>query len=258
MVWEMMTHSIFLRTAIRAIQIAHKLVLNYYRPDVVWRLKDDLSPVTAADTAAQDAIIQYISSKFPDHHFLAEEGYERPRSCEYLWIIDPIDGTKNYLRNIPLFTTEIALLRNNELLLGVSNAPILGELVYAERGGGAYCSEKRIHVSSVNRLDEAYLSFGNLKHFVNCGRLTGLVDLASAARNPRGIGDAWSFHLLAQGKIDIMVDAYTRIWDIAALTVIIEEAGGKVTDIDGNPISIESTSVIATNGKLHETVLKSL
>lgn len=175
---------------------------------------------------------------------------------KYEWIIDPIDGTKNYSHHIPLYAIQIALLRKDELILGVSNAPGLNELYYAYKGMGAYCGNTRIHVSKTKEIRNAYISFGNINHFSNNHLLGNLVAFVKNGKNVRGIGDAWSYHLLASGRIDAMIDAKTKIWDIAALKVIVEEAGGMVTDFSGSPITKNTKDIIATNGVLHDKVLK--
>ena len=250
-----MQKSQFLEVALEAAQAAEKVIMKYYNSQIGAQLKADRSPVTVADTEAEQVIFKIISNAFPDHQFLGEESGEKTAKSEYLWIVDPIDGTKNYMRGIPLFATQIALMKDGELILGVSNAPALNELLYAEKNCGAYCNDSIIYVSKVEDLAEAYLSYGNIKHFDELKIVPELVTLIDTVRNPRGIGDAWSYHLLAQGKIDIMVDAKTKIWDIAAVKVIVEEAGGKVTDLQGNSITQQTSSIIATNSILHKLVL---
>jgi len=245
----------FLKIALEAAKKAEEVIL-YYFGSVNSRLKQDKSPVTIADKEAEKLIINTIRSKFPNHSFLGEEfGLEKEKT-EFLWIIDPIDGTKNYLRKIPLFATQIALMKNDELVLGVSNAPVFKELMYAEKGKGAYLNNEKIEVSDVGRLKKAYMSFGGIEYFEKNQNLSGLLSLIHLTQGHRGIGDFWSYHLLAQGKIDIMIEAQTKLWDIAAQKVIVEEAGGVITSISGKPIEKNTTSIIATNKKLHKEVLK--
>ncbi|HSR89501.1 MAG TPA: inositol monophosphatase family protein [Candidatus Udaeobacter sp.] len=251
-----MDKSKFLEVAIEAAKNAEKIIMKHYSNDLTWQTKPDFSPVSIADTEAEKVIIKTIKEYFPDHSFLGEEYGSDNISSKYQWVIDPIDGTRNYVRKIPLFATQIALIENGEIILGVSNAPAMNEIIFAEKGKGAFLNGSKISVSEVKNLSESYVSFGGVKHFKNYGYLQCLLKLAESTGGQRGFGDAWSFHLLAQGKIDIIVEAKIKIWDIAALVIIIEEAGGKVTDINGNKITVSSTSIIATNNYLYNSVLE--
>jgi len=251
-----MQKSEFLCTALEAAKQAQKIIMDYYTGEIKVDIKPDMTPVTLADSGAEKIIINTIKQKFPEHGFIGEETGTQNKESEYQWIIDPIDGTKNYMRKIPLFATQIALMKNNEIILGVSNAPALNELIYTEKDKGAFMGEKQLKVSSITSLSDAYLSFGSPKYFEKNGHTKALLSLANKVLSNRGIGDAWSYHLLAQGKIDIMVEASTNIWDIAAVKIIVEEAGGKVTTLTGGPVDKNTHSIIATNGKLHDLVAR--
>jgi len=244
----------FLKTALIAAKKAEEVIMKYYSGEIRSELKGDETPVTAADREAEKVIAETIKSKFPKHSILGEES-GKSGSSEYTWIIDPIDGTKNYIRKIPMFATEIALMENNELILGVSNAPALCELLYAERGRGTYCNGKKISVSTMKKLKDSFMSFGGINYFEKINLLENLLKLSGMMQGRRGFGDFWGYHLLAQGKIEIMIEADIKIWDIAALAVIVKEAGGKVTDIRGKPVSMDTKTVLATNGFLHDEVL---
>lgn len=246
---------LFLKTAIKAAKNAEKIILNYYSDEIKFKLKKDQTPVTFADIEAERIIIKTIKSEFPDHSFLGEEKTEREVKSDYLWIIDPIDGTKNYTRKIPFFGTQIALMHKDELIIGVSNAPALKELMYAQKGKGAFFNGKKVFTSKVGKIENAYISYGNLLPLKNKKLLSNFLKISSRVMHHRGFGDFWSYHLLAQGKIDIVIEADVKIWDIAAIKVIVEEAGGKVTEINGNPISLKTSSILATNNILHEEVL---
>lgn len=247
----------YLTVALEAVEAAEHVILHYLEHGAKSHIKADLSPVTIADKEAEEIIKTTIRQRFPDHTFYGEEGekVDLKNHQGYTWIIDPIDGTKSFMRRIPLFATQLALLKDGEFILGVSNAPILKERMYAEKGQGCYLNGERVHVGSTAQLTDAYASFGGLKHFAKSNTLDGIVTLSQTAQWPRGIGDFWSYHLLAQGKIDVMVEASTKLWDIAALKVIVEEAGGRFTQIDGQPITAASTTAVATNDLLHEAVL---
>lgn len=245
----------FLEVAIEGARKAEKIIKKYYSQDVEAKLKTDLTFVTKADQEAEDIIKQIIKKYFPSHSILGEETGIENKKSEYIWIIDPLDGTKNFLRKIPFFGTQIALMKGDEIILGVSNAPIMKELIYAEKNKGAFLNREKISVSPIKSLNEAYMSYGSLNLFDKKSILEPLIKLDYNTRGHRGFGDCWSYHLLAQGKVDIMVEAETKIWDIAASSCIIEESGGKITDISGNKITLDTNSAIATNGFLHNEVL---
>jgi histidinol-phosphatase len=147
-------------------------------------------------------------------------------------------------------------MKDGEMILGVSNAPALKECLYAEKGFGSYLNGEKIEVSNIKNLNKSYMSFGGLDHFFKKGNFDALMELYKSTHAHRALGDCWSFHLLAEGKIDLMVEADVRIWDIAAMVCIIQEAGGKVTDLLGKKIGINSDSILATNGKLHSQAMK--
>lgn len=244
----------FLSVGREAVKQAEKILLRYFESNLNIEFKADQSPVTIADRQAEAIIKKIISDSFPDHGFYGEESGIKKTTSGYQWTIDPIDGTKNYTRGLPFFTTELALFKDGEVILGISNAPKLGKTLFATKGQGAYLNNQPIKVSLVNELAKAYVIFGGLKYFVG-QKQTGLFTLTNSCGASRGFGDAWSYHLLAEGKIDCMVEAKIGgAYDAAAEVIIIEEAGGKVTDIDGNPFTIQSKSVIATNGILHDQI----
>lgn len=246
----------FLTVALDAAKNAEEILLSYYNADTLdVALKPDETPVTRADTEAEKAIRETIKQTFPDHGFLGEEyGIEKGDS-PYIWIIDPIDATKNYIRKIPIFGTQIALMKDNELILGVSNAPLLNELLYAEVDTGAFLNGKPIKVSEVSQPSDMMVCHGGLNWFIEKGTFAGVYELIKIAARTRGFGDFYSYHLVASSRADVVIEAAISIWDIAAITVIVREAGGCVTDIQGKEITTETDSLIATNGILHRTVL---
>ena len=246
----------FLTVALEAAKNAEEIITAYYTSDAMKvELKADKTPVTLADTEAEKVIRETIKQAFPDHGFIGEEyGIEEGES-PYLWIIDPIDATKNYIRKIPIFGTQIALMRGEELILGVSNAPLLNELLYAEAGSGAFLNGEPITVSSVTHPKDAMVCHGGLKWFVEKGTFPGIYNLITDAARTRGFGDFYMYHLVASGRVDAVIEAAISVWDIAAISVIVREAGGKVTDIRGQDITKDTESMVATNGILHDTVL---
>ncbi len=245
----------FLPVALEAAKNAEEIIISYYTGDIKVEMKADETPVTLADRGAEHVIRETIKQAFPDHGFLGEEYGTQEGTSPYMWIIDPIDATKNYIRKIPIFGTQIALMKGDELILGVSNAPLLNELLYAEAGGGAFLNGEPIQVSDVTQPEEAMVCHGGLKWFTEKGTFPGAYNLINDAARTRGFGDFYMYHLVASARADAVIEAAISVWDIAAITVIVREAGGQVTDIQGQPITKETASLVATNGILHSTVL---
>ena len=251
-----MPQSQFLKVALEAAHNAEEVILKYYADSIRIEFKPDATPVTIADREAERVIIETIQRAFPDHGFLGEESGDTHSESGYHRIIDPIDGTKNYIHKIPLFATQIALMKDGERILGVSNAPLIKELLYAERGAGAFMNDQPIRVSEVAEASDAMICHGGLDWFDSIGMQTNIRKLITNSSQSRGFGDFYIFHTLASGRTDIAVEGgHLQPWDIAALAVIVEEAGGKITDMERNVLTLSPSPVIATNGVLHEQVL---
>ncbi|MBL7004768.1 MAG: inositol-phosphate phosphatase [Gammaproteobacteria bacterium] len=245
-----MNESKFLSVALEAAREAEKVIKHYYESGVEVTMKEDYSPVTVADVETEKKIKEIILSAFPEHGFYGEETGKTNPDAEYNWLIDPIDGTKSFVRKYPFFSTQIALMHNNELILGVSNGVMFGELAWAEKGKGAFLNGERIQVSDIQTFKDASLSMSNIatmaadeKQWAAAGKL------ATQVHRTRGYGDFYHYHLLASGKIDIIVESDVNILDIGALSVIVNEAGGCFTDMQGNGLNLDTTSVIATNSQ---------
>jgi histidinol-phosphatase len=178
--------------------------------------------------------------------------------AESIWLVDPIDGTKSFMRATPFFSTQIALWRAGELVLGVSNAPAYDELAWAERGAGAFLNERPVRVSEVAELADAGVSTGNLKSVAGSPAWSRLGALIQRVDRFRGYGDFVHYHLLARGALDAVIESDINILDIAALVVLVREAGGTFTDLDGAPVGLGTASVLATNGRLHAPMLRML
>src|SRR5271165_2027190 len=247
-----------LQAALDAAEQAAGIARALFQRNIEVRIKADKSPVTEADVRCEIAIREILEARFPTHGFFGEETGSRGADAESLWLVDPIDGTKAFVREYPMFSTQIALMRRGEIVLGVSSAPEYGELCFAERGAGAYLNGKRIAVSRVSTLEEAALSSGNLKSLASSKRWAAYGRLVSQVNRIRGYGDFLHYHLLAAGKIDAVVETDVNILDIAACVAIVTEAGGRFTDLAGAPITLKSNSVLATNGRLHAAVLQAL
>ena len=254
-----MSESPRLETARAAAAAAADVVRRHYTGAIAARAKADGSPVTDADLEAERTIRALVESRFPEDGFYGEESAAARMDAEHVWLVDPIDGTKSFVRRYPMFSTQIAVMRRGRLELGVSTAPAFGgETAFAERGAGAYLDGARLAVSRIARLEEAALSTGNLRSLARSPRWPAFGRMVVRLDRIRGYGDFLHYHLLAAGKIDAVLESDINILDIAALTVIVEEAGGRVTDLEGKPIGLETRSILATNGALHEAVLAAL
>jgi histidinol-phosphatase len=205
--------------------------------------KPDLTPVTDADRAVERALRERIAAGRRGEGILGEE--EGDDGSAVQWIIDPIDATKNFVRGVPVWATLIALDRHGELVCGVISAPALGHRWWAARGEGAFCDGRRIHVSAVSHLTDASVS-------ATYGR--DLVAVERAAWHARSLGDFWQHALVAEGSVDAAVDARLALWDYAALLPIVEEAGGRVSGLDGGPPQREE-QVVSSNGLIHDELL---
>ena len=247
-----------LKAALDAAEKAADIARTLYRSNLDVRTKEDKSPVTEADVRCEVAIREILESRFPSYGFYGEETGARDQGAENLWLVDPIDGTKAFVREYPMFSTQIALMRAGEIVLGVSSAPVYGELAHAERGGGAYLNGQAIAVSGVSTIGAAALSAGNLKSLASGRQWLRYGRLVAAVNRIRGYGDFLHYHLLAAGKIDAVVESDVNILDIAACAAIVVEAGGRFTELDGSPVTLASRTVLATNGPMHPLVLEAL
>jgi histidinol-phosphatase len=253
-----MSHSAELKAALDAAEQAAIIARSLYQHNLEVRIKADKSPVTEADVRCEIAIREILEARFPTYGFYGEETGSHDEDAECVWLVDPIDGTKAFVREYSIFSTQIALMRGGEMVLGVSSAPVYGELAYAERGSGARLNGGAITVSQVSTLEAAALSSGNLKSLAGGRQWARYGDLVSQVSRIRGYGDFLHYHLLAAGKIDVVIETDVSILDIAACVAIVREAGGRFTELGGDPISLRSTSVLATNGLLHTAVLQAL
>ena len=223
--------------------------------------KPDRSPVTDADRSVERAIKVILAAKAPADALIGEE-YGNTGSASRTWIIDPIDGTANYLRGVPVWATLIALAVEGKPVVSVVSAPALGRRWWAAPEVGAFTkdidgSTRELKVSAISDLENASLSYNNLQLWDQAGKLPELTELSRKIWRTRAYGDFWSYMLLAEGAVDIVAEHDLKIYDIAALVPIVEIAGGKFTALDG-PLTAETSSVLATNGKLHAAVKREL
>src|SRR5699024_8543427 len=246
----------YLDTAVDAARAAEAVIRHYYATDIEVMHKADASPVTVADIESEREIKRILAAAWPEHGFYGEElGRERAEG-DYLWLIDPIDGTKSFVRGYPFFSTQIALMYRGELVVGVSNAPLFGdgELACAAQGAGATLNGVPITVSGIDDVAESSLSLGNIASLAASPAWPGAGELIGRVSRIRGYGDFYHYHLLASGRIDVIVESDLNILDIAALTVIVREAGGDVTTLSGGSIGLDTRSMLATNGQLRDSV----
>ncbi|MFM8516885.1 MAG: inositol monophosphatase family protein [Nevskiaceae bacterium] len=247
-----------LQAAFDAAYAGETVIRGLFQKSLAVVTKADKSPVTEADVRAEQVIQEVLSQRFPSYGFFGEETGQHSMDAESIWLVDPIDGTKSCVRECAFFSKQIALLRGGRFVLGVSSAPAYGELAWAERGAGAWLNDARIRVSQTATLDASIISTGNLKTLASGPGWSRFGDLVTRVSRIRGYGDFVHYHLLARGALDVVIESDVNILDIAALTVIIEEAGGCFTDLEGGAVGLSTTSVLASNGPLHATVLESL
>jgi histidinol phosphatase-like enzyme (inositol monophosphatase family) len=229
--------------------------------DLTVETKPDLTPVTDADRAVEEQVRHVLRRSRPRDAVLGEE-FGKVGIGPRCWVVDPIDGTKNYVRGVPVWATLIALMIGDEPVAGVASAPVLGRRWWAARGSGAWTGRgltkaSRCHVSGVRRLRDASFSYSSLSGWEEAGTLGGFLDLTRSVWRTRAYGDFWSYMLVAEGAVDVAAEPSVKLWDLAALQVIVEEAGGRFTDL-GGVARPDGGSAVATNGHLHDEVLNRL
>jgi histidinol-phosphatase len=246
-----------LALALRLADAADAITLARFRAqDLQVDAKPDLSPVSDADLAVEDEVRKLLADARPGDAVLGEEHGitgEGPRQ----WVLDPIDGTKNFVRGVPVWATLIALLVDGRVDVGVVSAPALGRRWWASRGTGAFADGIPIRVSSVGSLSDAHLSYSSLTGWESQGRLEGVLQLSRDCWRTRAFGDFWSHVLVAEGAVDASFEPEVSLWDLAALQVIVEEAGGRFTSLAGDARP-DGGSVVCSNGLLHDKILAAL
>ena len=260
------THSAELAFALTLADIADEISLARYRAlDLVITTKPDSTPVTDADKSVERAIIDAIAAKYPSDGVVGEEfGTSGSRgsdgSKDRYWVIDPIDGTKNFLRGVPTWATLIALVDNDEVVASVVSSPALYRRWYASVGGGAFVTEgtsapRKLTVSKVSQLADASITYSDFQGWG--ARRTNFEKLLDGAWRTRGLGDFWSHMLVAEGAIDVAIEPSLALWDMAALDLIVREAGGRFSSLDGidGPFG---PNAISTNGALHGAIVTAL
>lgn len=253
----------WLEVAQAACNEADEVARRHFRRDIQVDRKPDRTFVTEADTEIERGIRERLLAAFPDHGLVGEEYGTEAGDASVRWYIDPIDGTHNFMRGVPLFGTLLAAERDGELQVAVLSAPALDERWWAHRGGGAWArnrgqtTPRRMYVSDIRDLADAQVLYGGGRDIVASGRAPGFERLLDEVWRERGIGDFWGYTLVADGGAEAMVEVDLKAWDAAAPTVLIEEAGGRVTDLEGRR-SIHSGSFLASNGRIHDVIRERL
>ncbi|MBY6204743.1 inositol monophosphatase family protein [Halomonas denitrificans] len=229
---------------------AASIAMEHFRRPIDVETKADDSPVTVVDRACETAIRARIEDAFPDHAILGEE-FGRAGEHRCLWLIDPIDGTRSFIRGLEFWSVQIALMVDGELVLGVSAAPPFDETAWAVRGRGAWLDGEPLHVAEAGSIDAMDLSLGNVRTLAKGPGWSRIGELVRRARRTRGYGDFYPYHRLAAGRLDAVVESDVNILDIAALTVIVREAGGTCTTLGGGPIGLDASSMLAAPEPLH-------
>ncbi|WP_029135519.1 histidinol-phosphatase [Nakamurella lactea] len=226
--------------------------------------KPDLTPVSDADLAVERAIRELLAEQRPADSVLGEEFGDSLPGAERRWVIDPIDGTKNFVRGVPVWATLIALMDGPDLVVGVVSAPALARRWWARSGGGAFSSfngapARPIRVSGVTNLSDASLSYSDYAEWaVAPEQARGFRTLLDHCWRTRAYGDFYSYVLVAEGAVDVAAEPELSLWDLAALVPIVTEAGGQATDVSGEPLTAASTSLAVSNGPLHPAVIETL
>lgn len=248
----------YLNTAFAAARKAAAISRDFYGGTFSVTTKADMTPLTQADVECEQAIREIILNEYPQHGFYGEETERTGADAEFQWLVDPIDGTKGFVRQYPFFSTQIALMHNGEIILGVSSGTMMDELAWAEKGQGAWLNGKRLRISKIDDPERAAVSTGNLKSLAASGGWASLGSIVERADRIRGYGDFYHYHLLAAGKIEAVIESDVNILDIAALSVIVTEAGGVFTNLNGDKPDLQIRSVLAANPSLHSKYLRDL
>ncbi|KQZ80007.1 inositol-phosphate phosphatase [Rhodanobacter sp. Root561] len=237
---------------------AAEVIRHYWRRGVEVELKSDATPVTVADREAEQAIRKILQAALPQASIYGEEfGLDGERGG-LLWLVDPLDGTKSFVRRTPFFSTQIALMDGDDLVLGVSSAPVYGETMWASAGEGAWLDGERVRVASTGEMSAASISTGNIRTLTGDSRWDALGALIRDSNRIRGYGDFCHYHLLARGSLDLVIESDVNILDVAALAVIVREAGGVFTDLDGAAPGLDTRSVLAGTPAIHAQALQRL
>lgn len=242
--------------AIEAAREAGGLALKYFKTQQKIKYKENGSPVTRADIEVEKLVRKIISKKFPDHSIIGEELADINPQAKYVWVVDPIDGTRDFIKKIPYWGTFLALLEKQKPQIGIYFAPAIDEFFIAQKGKGTYLNSQKTKVSKIRKLKLATISHGSIRYFERKGKLQGLVKICQTVHHNRAYGNL-GLNFLLKGMVDILLEPAGGIHDFAAPSILVEEAGGKFTDFSGR-FSLTSGNAVASNGLLHDKVIRLL
>ena len=246
-----------LQLALELADAADVITLKHFQSaTLAVRTKIDMSPVSEADEAVERAIRERLAAERPDDGIVGEE-FGATGTGARKWVIDPIDATANYVRGIPVYGTLIALVENARPIAGVISSPAMSRRWWASRGEGAFCNGRPMHVSKIDAVENAHIAYGSVRDWEKYGLGEKFLALARRCTRARGFGDFWIHMLVAEGAIEIAAESEVQPWDMAAVQVIVEEAGGRFSDLHGHP-RFDGGSSVSTNGPLHDAVLEAL
>jgi len=256
----------WLAFALDCCDAADALALERFRRDLIIETKPDRTFVTEADQAIERMIRERIAMAYPDHGIVGEEYGTEAGAGDVRWYIDPIDGTHNFMRGVPLFGTLLGVEAGGEIVAGVMSAPAMGERWYAHRGGGSWAvrsvgpqagERRRIAVSRVAAIPDSHLLYSSPLDIEATGEAPGFDALIRSAWRDRGFGDFWGYALVAEGAAEAMIEVGPKSWDLAAPTIVVEEAGGRMTDLHGRR-GLDRGTALASNGILHDEIVRRL
>jgi histidinol-phosphatase len=247
-----------LRLALELADTADSITMLRYRAaDLEVETKPDMTPVSESDKRVELALRERLAKRRPDDRIIGEEFGSDAGSAGRAWVIDPIDGTKSYVRGMDTWSTLIALTVDGEVQLGVVSMPALSKRWWAARGAGAFADGRPIHVSRVGELGAAQFVWSGIEEWDAIGAFQRVVDFGRRCWRTRGVGDAWQYMLVAEGAAEVATDPEATLWDLAAVSIVVQEAGGRFTGLDGTE-GPGAGSGLATNGLLHEQALAAL
>jgi histidinol-phosphatase len=231
--------------------------MRYFGKNLKPKLKTNLTPVTKANLDCDKFLLQQIRKKYPSHSIFSEESGKDEKGSDFMWIVDPLDGTKNYIRQYPYWGTLLALEYEGEIVLGIISMPALNEFIYAVKGGGCYLNDKKIKVSKIDKLEDSFCIFGGLDYILKKDYREEFFELTRLCNYNRGFGDCHGHSFIIKGQAEFMIDPHVAPYDVAATKICVEEAGGIFTDTKGNK-SIYNKEALISNGKIHDKVLRIL
>jgi len=245
-------------TALSWLKPVSREILNWFQKEITVQHKADQSPVTIADQRAEEMLRKKIHRYFPDHGIIGEEFGNEAEDKEWVWTVDPIDGTRSFIQGLPLFATLLSLLHKGEPVMGIICLPALGETVWAVKGKGTYSGNRRLHVSTHSKIKDSVLATADLYCFREKKQLRFWNQLHSQAKLVRTYPDAFGHLMAIRGSVDVMVDPWAYIWDFAPCKIMVQEAGGAFMNFTGNKNSIYEGSALVGNAKLVKALQKSI